>query len=94
MLDYYCLKKIIIFIERKVMGIELELISFSTFIFGMLMVVCFKALRGGYVAKEVVEQKITDQQRYKERRAFSKELENITTGFESKFASALRGELK
>jgi len=76
------------------MGMELDLMTFSTLIFGIFMAICFKPLRGSYLAKESVQHQMTEQQRYKEHQAFSKELESITTNFECKFAEALRGELK
>ena len=76
------------------MGAEIEFLTFSTLVFGILMVACFKPLRGSYLAKEVAQHQMTEQQRYKEQKAFSQELENITTNFESKFAEALRGEFK
>jgi len=76
------------------MGMEIEFMTFSTLIFAILMVVCFRPLRGSYVAKEVIQHQITEQQRYKDNQAFSKELEDVHSNFERKFADALRGQLK
>lgn len=75
------------------MGIELELITFSTLIFAILMVACFKPLKVSYVAKEIVQHKITEKQRFEEYQSFAKELEEVTINFENKFAAALKGKL-
>lgn len=75
------------------MGIEIEFLTFSTFVFGILMLVCFKPLQSTYLAKEVIQNKITEKERYRKQQAFSKELEDITSDFEYKYSEALRGEL-
>lgn len=75
------------------MEMGLELMTFSTFIFGALIMACFKMLKRTYTTQEIVQKKISNQQRSADNRAFNQELHDISSDFEYKLSVALRGEL-
>lgn len=72
------------------MGIEL----LSAFIFGIMILSCFKPLRSSYTGHQLAQEKVITKQRYAEKKAFNEEMNSIAAGFEVKFAQALKGELK
>ena len=71
------------------MGSEL----FSIFVFTVLMLACFKPLSSTYFRQNITEHNLIQQQRDEEKKAFIKELREITSRFDSKFADAIRGKL-